>query len=254
MYVHRPNNYHSYEVWSLLDDPIKERQSLVFPQSLIIGRIGFPWTICTLQQQQNNCNYLCETDVKAVKWERESVLFFLGVYIIVSIGIFPWEIRVAFPMESQLRQSRATQPHWIVHLDIFSFMYVWPYQRLCGLLFTTDDYGVVNVRTYWGACRTHEGGPGIKSAPELILRPDRKKPVRYPAPLGKRTQTGLRVRSPTLYHYTECSTEIANNVLNLAACKARRDACRIDYLFVRLSLCLMAAYAENSHIVFSCRY
>ena len=37
---------------------------------------------------------------------------------IVPVGFLPWEIRVAFPGESQLQQSRATQP--TVHAGCFS--------------------------------------------------------------------------------------------------------------------------------------
>ena len=37
---------------------------------------------------------------------------------IVPVGFLPWEIRVAFPGESQLRQSRSTQP--TVHAGCFS--------------------------------------------------------------------------------------------------------------------------------------
>ena len=37
--------------------------------------------------------------------------FYFTFYIcIVPMGFLPWEIRVAFPGESQLRLSRATQP------------------------------------------------------------------------------------------------------------------------------------------------
>ena len=36
---------------------------------------------------------------------------------VVPLGFIPWEIRVAFPGESQLRQSRATQPR--VHAGCF---------------------------------------------------------------------------------------------------------------------------------------
>ena len=41
-------------------------------------------------------------------WE----LFSLGTFYncIVPMEFLPWDIRVAFPMESQLRQSRETQP------------------------------------------------------------------------------------------------------------------------------------------------
>ena len=45
-----------------------------------------------------------------------SSFFFLNC--IVPMGFLPWEIRVAFPGESQLRQSRATQP--TVHAGYFS--------------------------------------------------------------------------------------------------------------------------------------
>ena len=37
------------------------------------------------------------------------VFFYTFYNCIVPIGFLPWEIRVAFPAESQLRQSRATQ-------------------------------------------------------------------------------------------------------------------------------------------------
>ena len=39
-----------------------------------------------------------------------SFSFFHFYNCIVSLGYIPWEIRVVFPGESQLRQSRATQP------------------------------------------------------------------------------------------------------------------------------------------------
>ena len=46
-------------------------------------------------------------------------LFFLTFYnCIVPMGFLPWEIRVAFPGESQLQQSRATRP--TVHAECFS--------------------------------------------------------------------------------------------------------------------------------------
>ena len=47
------------------------------------------------------------------------VLFFFFTFYncIVPMGFLPWEIRVAFPRGSQLRQSRATQP--TVHAGCF---------------------------------------------------------------------------------------------------------------------------------------
>ena len=47
------------------------------------------------------------------------VFFFVFFYnCIVPVGFLPWEIRVAFPGESQLQQSRAIQPR--VHAGCFS--------------------------------------------------------------------------------------------------------------------------------------
>ena len=57
------------------------------------------------------------------------------------MGFFPWEIRVAFPGESQLRQGRATQPYGCV---------------LCVLVFNLPnsdmDNRIFNVRTVVKAC------------------------------------------------------------------------------------------------------
>ena len=48
-----------------------------------------------------------------------SLFFFKTFYsCIVPVGFLPWEIWVAFPGESQLRQSHATQP--TVHAGCFS--------------------------------------------------------------------------------------------------------------------------------------
>ena len=40
--------------------------------------------------------------------------------MIAPFGFLPWEIRIAFPEESQLRQSRTTQP--TVHAGFFFFL------------------------------------------------------------------------------------------------------------------------------------
>ena len=58
-------------------------------------------------------------------------IYFILFYFILCCpnGIFPpWEIRVAFPVESQLRQSRATQPEIITSLV---------YAILCVTMHTT---------------------------------------------------------------------------------------------------------------------
>ena len=45
-------------------------------------------------------------------------IYFTFYNCIVSVGFLPWEIRLAFPGESQRRQNRATQP--TVHAGRFS--------------------------------------------------------------------------------------------------------------------------------------
>ena len=57
--------------------------------------------------------------------------------------------------------------------------------------FTTDGYGIFNVRANMGACRTHEGGSGTNKPAHELIRRDRKT-VANPAPPGDRTQ-GLRI-------------------------------------------------------------
>ena len=44
--------------------------------------------------------------------------FLLFTTVFLQVGFLPWKTRVAFPGESQLRQSRATQP--TVHAGCFS--------------------------------------------------------------------------------------------------------------------------------------
>ena len=59
--------------------------------------------------------------------------------------------------------------------------------------FTTDGYGILNVYTNVGVCRTHKGGSGInKFAQELTRRAMTGKTVPHPAPPVDRTQ-GLRI-------------------------------------------------------------
>ena len=47
--------------------------------------------------------------------------------------------------------------------------------------FTTDGYGIFNVRTLLGACHTHEGGSGTNRSTQELTRRDRKT-VAHPAP------------------------------------------------------------------------
>ena len=48
--------------------------------------------------------------------------------------VFSTEILVAFPKESQLQWSRATQP-WSITTLVYAVFFVWPNHRLWGLLF-----------------------------------------------------------------------------------------------------------------------
>ena len=85
------------------------------------------------------------------------------------MGFLPWEIRVAFPGESQLRQSRATHP--TVHAGCF-----WCFHNPS----TSDvDYRIFNV-LIWSLCmHTHTAAGfvvwseglllGVESAQPLIL-------------------------------------------------------------------------------------
>ena len=57
--------------------------------------------------------------------------------------------------------------------------------------FTTDGYGIFNVRTNVGACHTHEGGQAQTSLALEWTRRDIQT-VAHPAPPGDRTQ-GLRI-------------------------------------------------------------
>ena len=62
------------------------------------------------------------------------------------MGFLPWEIRVAFPGESQLRQSRATQPR--AHAGCFSGSII--HRTL------TWDHGIFNVRTEKNSTTTNQ--------------------------------------------------------------------------------------------------
>ena len=62
-----------------------------------------------------------------------------------------------FAEESQPRQSRATQPQSIPNL--MSAVFVCEYTTGGDAYsFTTVGYGIFNVRTHLGVCRTHEEG------------------------------------------------------------------------------------------------
>ena len=77
-------------------------------------------------------------------------LSFNSIVCIDPMGFLPWDIRVALPGESQLRQSSATQP--TVH---------------AGKCFHNPpksdmDYGIFNVRTDVNACGCTQGCTGTR--------------------------------------------------------------------------------------------
>ena len=92
--------------------------------------------------------------------------FLFFYYCIVLLEFLPWEIRVAFPGESQLRQSRATQP--TVHAGS-----VFPNPPNSGM-----DYRISNVRTDVNACDCTPGCTDIVRESALKVDSGRKIPCR----------------------------------------------------------------------------
>ena len=87
--------------------------------------------------------------------------FFLTLYnCIVPMGFIQWEIRVAFPGESQLRQSRATQT--MVHAGCFSVFII---HRT--LTWTTGSLTCAQILMHaiaHGGVRTHVRESALKVA------------------------------------------------------------------------------------------
>ena len=79
-----------------------------------------------------------------------SFSFFLLVYTLLSQwGFIPWKIRVAFPKESQLQQSRATQPT-LMKLHAGSFRVSIIHRRLdmdYRIFYVVRDYSYACVHT-----------------------------------------------------------------------------------------------------------
>ena len=78
------------------------------------------------------------------------LLFFSFYNCIVPVGFLLWAIRVAFPGDSQLRQSRATQPS--VHAGCFSVSVI---HRT--LTWTTRSLRCAQTLMHSGAHRTRTG-------------------------------------------------------------------------------------------------
>ena len=113
------------------------------------------------------------------------LLFHLFIYNrTVLLGFLPWEIRVAFLGESQLRQSRATQP--TVRAGCFSVSII---QRVSDM-----DYGIFNGRTDAKACGCTRGCTDTVRESALKADCGRKLPCRT-------GESNLRERhaGPTFY-------------------------------------------------------
>ena len=112
---------------------------------------------------------------------------------------------------------------------------VWPYHRLWSYSFTTDGYGIFNVRTKLGTCRTQEGGPGTDNWAQELNRRDRKITVPHPASSGDRTQ-GLQIWISTLYNHWATSPRIYETNSALSTSYMLWSNFNIDLSFSRKKL------------------
>ena len=83
--------------------------------------------------------------------------------------------------------------------------------------FRTDGYGIFNVRTNLGACRTHEGGSGTNKSAQELTRRD-KISLSYPAPPGDQTQGLWMKNSNTLT--TELCPPSVEHIQTLSAAES----------------------------------
>ena len=103
-----------------------------------------------------------------------------------------------------LSPAKTSSAHGTVLPSIFLFFHCF----LCAVFlcfytsgcevysFTTDRFGIFNVRTNLGACRTHKGESGTNKFAQGLTQKDRKT-APHPAPRRYRTQ-GLRIWILTL--------------------------------------------------------
>ena len=68
---------------------------------------------------------------------------------------------------------------------------------------TTDGYGIFNVRTNSGACRTHEGDSGTNNSTQQELTWRDRKNVPHPAPARESNPGSSDLNSDSLNHCTE---------------------------------------------------
>ena len=96
------------------------------------------------QQWMNEWRQL-ELDCSRLPGQITSILFIYLFYdCIVPLGFLSWDIRIAFPRESRLRQSHATQP--TVLSGCFS-----------ASIIHRVDYRIFNVHTHVNACDCTRG-------------------------------------------------------------------------------------------------
>ena len=117
-------------------------------------------------------------------------IFFIFYNYIVLLGFLSWEIRDAFPRESQLRQSRATQP--MVHTECFSVSII---HRT--LTWTT---GCLTCAQMWMHAVAHGG---VRTPKESALKADSGRKI--PCRTGK-SNLLQRWDGPTLYQLSYIPT------------------------------------------------
>ena len=122
------------------------------------------------------------------------------VYFIVPVGIFPWEIQVAFPKDSQLQQGcAAAQPKLIASLVVVYAVFLCDHTTGCeACSSTTDGYGIFNMHTSFGACCTHTNGRQTQMSLHKSWLRGIEKRVPHSAPPGDQNPRVFWI--PTLYH------------------------------------------------------
>ena len=118
--------------------------------------------------------------------------FFISFYkCVVPMGFLPWEIRVAFPGESQLQQSRATQP--TMHAGCLSVLH--------NPSNSDIDYRIFNVSTDVTACGCTRGCTDTVRVSVLKVDSGRKIPCRT-----EESNLPQRRAGPTLYQLSYIPT------------------------------------------------
>ena len=98
-------------------------------------------------------------------------------------------IRAAFPGESEQPKYGATQL-FILLCAVCSCVHTTGCE---AYYFTTHEYGIFNVRTNVGACRSHERGSGTNKSAQELTRRDSKKTLVLTLPRQGIETQGLRI-------------------------------------------------------------